>query len=330
MGGNALKNLNIERKSKKDYERICNEVKQKFIGFCSRMEVIPSYFNKQDYGDADILFISDNSDIKKCINDVFSPRQIFHNGNCFSFDYENFQIDLIKSNENDFDSSLNYYSYNDLGNLIGRIAHKFGLKYGHMGLMLPIRRPDSHLADTILISKDTKKILTFLGFDYSIYANGFIELDDIFNFVINSKYFNSTIFSYENLNHINRVRNKKRKTYETFLKWIEGKSFNNYMFNPDKTVYISLINEYFPEANILNNKKILDKKIEKSQIISSKFNGKLIIELIGLNGKSLGDFIKTFKDQFENIRKFHEWVLNTDQITINNAIKSTYGETKKS
>lgn len=45
---------------------------------------------------------------------------------------------MLKANEH-FNTSLEYLNWNDLGNLIGRIAHKFGLKYGHKGLLYIIK-----------------------------------------------------------------------------------------------------------------------------------------------------------------------------------------------
>ena len=42
----------------------------------------------------------------------------------------NFQIDFIKVGEENWETSKNYFSYNDLGNLMGRLAQRLGVKYG--------------------------------------------------------------------------------------------------------------------------------------------------------------------------------------------------------
>lgn len=333
MGGHALNQLKTERKNKSDYNRICFEVKQRCSSFTKRSEVIPSYFNKIDYGDADILIIENTENLKESIISEFHPRQIVHNGNCYSFDYENFQIDLIQTNDELFESSLNYYSYNDLGNLIGRIAHKFGLKYGHNGLTLPIRKTDSHLGETITVSRDTRKILDFLGFDAETFFNGFFEVEDIFNYVTSSKYFNSSIFSYENLNHINRVRNRKRKVYDNFLKWLSGKKFNEFEFNPDKSVYLENVIRAFPETNLKAEIDRVSLKIENSYLISQKFNGNLVAELTGLSGINLGFFLRNFRDQkiseLGSKDFFEKWILTTDQTEINIQITNHHEQIKE-
>lgn len=42
----------------------------------------------------------------------------------------------------------------------------------------------------------------------------------MFKYVLSSPYFDPSIYLYENLNHINRTRDRKRKTYNMFLEYI--------------------------------------------------------------------------------------------------------------
>ena len=44
------------------------------------------------------------------------------------------QVDYIKSNLEDFDFSKNFFAFNDLGNLIGRIAAQASFSFGFDGL----------------------------------------------------------------------------------------------------------------------------------------------------------------------------------------------------
>lgn len=322
MGGNALKHLNVERKGAEDFQRISNSVIQSIKSFVTKSAVVPYYRLKQDFGDADILFTTNQLGREICdhIHNLFNPRSLYVNSSCYSFDVENFQIDLIQSTDELFDVSLDYYSYNDVGNLIGRIAHKMGLKYGHNGLTLPIRKDDSHLGETIIVSRDTRKILDFLGFDSRRFFLGFDTLEDIFLFVTQSKYFNPEIFAFENLNHINRTRNRKRKVYAQFIDWLTERNTSKYIFNTNKSNYLTSIDHHFPESNIFQRIKEVEEKINNNKINKEKFNGDIIIKLRNIQGKELGQFIYKFKNQFVSEDAFNSWIYNSTQDTINNEI----------
>ena len=69
----------------------------------------------------------------------------------------------------------------------------------------------------ILISTDTRKVFDFFDYDYDKFQNGFDEIEEIFDFIISSKYFSYDVYQYENLNRIDRKRNKRRKSYNKFF-----------------------------------------------------------------------------------------------------------------
>ena len=50
------------------------------------------------------------------------------------FETNFFQLDLILTSKENFDNYLRYLSFNDLGQLIGRVAFSQGLRYGGEGL----------------------------------------------------------------------------------------------------------------------------------------------------------------------------------------------------
>ena len=163
MGGKALKSIQTIRINRCQFDslsnKICEKLKEKFtlIG-------IPTFYrNKETFGDIDILVSTTNInlDIRKYIFDTFSPNEIFHNGNCFSFDVDSVQIDLILTTDEHFQSYLTYLSGSDMGNFIGKIAMGFGCRYGQEGLWLEHYFKDKNLGK-IYLSKDTKKIFEFL------------------------------------------------------------------------------------------------------------------------------------------------------------------------
>ena len=53
------------------------------------------------------------------------------------------------------------------------------------------------------------------------------------------------MFKFENLNHIDKKRNRKRGSYHLFLKYIEEHNINKeYAFEKNKDLYIPLIDDF--------------------------------------------------------------------------------------
>lgn len=319
MGGNALTQIKTVRKNATEYKTITNHILITLQPYCDFLGLIPSYADKNDFGDADFLVVFKNNvkDIKQLLNTLFTPTQIVKNDTCYSFDYAMFQIDIICSTQELYKASFAYYSYNDLGNLIGRIAYNHNLKYGHKGLYL---RLDDHEKSELLISRDTAKSLKFLGFNPDTFFNGFKTKEDIFNYVINSNYFNKDYFSLKNLNHINRTRNRKRKTYMEFLEYI--KQHSKKLKNKDyKIITLEDVVAYFPESNIIEKINVIKNQQQQQKELSLKFNGEIVKQITNLKDKQLGEFIKKFKNFKTN---FNEWLRTVDSKTISTEIITYY------
>ncbi len=261
------------------------------------------YKNKKSFGDADLIVSMEgfNRNVRDYIVDTFKPTEIFHNGNCYSFDYKELQVDLITLAPEHFDSNEMYLSYNDLGNFIGRIAQGFGLKYGQEGLWYEHYFKGMNIG-RIQVSKDYKEIYKFLGLSYERWEQGFDELEDIFAYIATSPYFNWKLFQLDKLNKINRDRNLKRKSYMSFLEWMdknvaddkhEFEFKDTYLDNKD--AYIDVIDEHFKDADIMTEIRRLEYEECKKLYIKSKFNGGDVMRKYGLEGKKLGDAITGFK-----------------------------------
>lgn len=295
MGGNAL-SVPTRRYKKNEYFDILVDV-IKILNDNGIVGKVPLWYkNKDSFGDLDVLIKSSTVDgnIIDIIKNVFSPNEIYNNGDVKSFDYKEFQIDFIMTSDDKWEPSFVYFSYNDLGNLIGRIAYSMGFRYGHYGLKFVYLHPDGGRKLTKIICKEPKKILTFLGFDYDRFLKGFYEIEDVFDFVIQSKYFNKKLFDYENLNHQNKTRNKKRKNYEKFLEYIKDYNGKNHTFE-SKQYFINKAEKFFDvELNkIIEN---FNYKVQLEKEASKKFNGKIIIDKYGLSGKDVGIALKNFYD----------------------------------
>ena len=310
MGGHALK-VNTYRKTTDEFNKIASDIipiienslgTETFIAKC--------YHNKETHGDMDILIRfrenQQNINLVDFIKSTFNPNDIHNNGGIVSFDYDNFQIDFIPIKTSNWEIAKIWYSYDPFSNLAGKSSHRFGTKYGWDGLTYPFRNFNGRLSQDITLSKDPKRIFEFLGYDYERFQEGFDNLEEIFEYVIGGKYFDYTIFLMENLNHIDRKRNKKRKSYQEFLQYIENKGIKDtYEFSKDKSDYIDLIHQIFPEVDLKGKIKELTKRDEENQELNSKFNGKLIMNLYpDLKGKELGNSITNFQKSFKDYREF--------------------------
>jgi hypothetical protein len=299
MGGNALKLVVTRRYERTEFEVITNELTSTLKQTFKRVEMPLFYRKKESFGDADYILSMEgyNSNMREYITETFKPNEIFHNGNCYSFDYKELQVDLITVAPEHFDSNYNYLSYNDLGNYIGKIAHGFGFKYGQEGLMYDHYYKGSNIG-RIIVSKDYDKIYAFLGLSYNRWKQGFDTLEEIFEFVATSKYFNWEYLQLENNNRVNRERDVKRKSYMSFLEWIEANAKDDnhrYQYEKDKSVYLDAVGDFFPEAGIELEIRRLEYEHCKSLYIKAKFNGGEVMRKYGLQGKELGDAMTGFK-----------------------------------
>lgn len=312
MGGNALKNCETHRLDAEDYielcMRVCYLLHETFPG--RELAEIPAYDNKVDFGDLDIIITSEVVNgievTAELITKVFQSKEVVRNGDVFSFEFEGFQVDLILMPSWLFNVSYNYYSFNDLGNLMGRIAHKMGFRYGHAGLTYQLRTSDDHVSADITLSVNSADIFKFLGYSWERFMEGFNELDEVFEFAASTPFFNKQIYLLENRNAVSRVRDKKRKTYSTFLLWLqEQKGLTEYPWpsfeerggRKDSVEHLQRAFEAFPE--FLDEYQAAVLHVQRRNEFKKLYNGDLVREWTGLSDVDLGDFMK-FNSNFGN------------------------------
>lgn len=304
MGGNALKQFNTVRLSSNEVELYGSQIVERLSKY-GTASIIPSYRNKETHGDLDILI---NCEIPTyhLENIIFNvsphPTPRIHqvsNGSARSLGLQLtedsiFQVDFIYANPVIYDFSLAYFSYNDCGNLIGVTAHKTGLKFGHQGLQYVIR-DNTYVVGTIDVDLNFESALSFLGFDYDAWKDGFDSLEDIFKWVSSSKYFHPSYYPLEHRNHTSRVRDKKRPTYNAFLTWLQSNPVNHgLLFTKDE--WLEKIFNHYPQAKI-DYDNIIANRV-KNNLLHEKFNGMLVQEVTGLTGKELGKFLGYCKKDF--------------------------------
>ena len=335
MGGNATKQWNTERFTKTEYDAVCNYI-AKIMGLNPLYKndenevddyvsnqiltesdgdelyaVIPCYFEKDSFGDLDFLTTDNHvaviEKLKKA-DDVEIVGKV-KGGNCTSYAIrfnsispKAFQLDIIHVDKSVFNFSLNYFSFNDLGNFIGRIASAARIKFGFDGMfrkiyfnnhgdMIPVyslKEQQSQANDNshstvvkkteVLLTCDFFTALDFLGFNVERYKQGFATLDEIFEFVYQSKCFKESYFSLDNRPADMRARDKKRANYGLALDYFAGKGEKTSFHPlPDDEV----INQVFPHS--LEEMLRLQKQMKIQTKIKESISSKKIVKSLLIN-----------------------------------------------
>ena len=268
-------------------------------------DIIPSYAFKQDFGDCDLLISAAElpPNWREDFAQNMGSKGWSKNGDVTSIEIQELQFDFISVPLESRQKALTYFAYNDLGNLMGRIAHKLGFKYGHLGLQKVLRDGD-HAYGIVTPTDDVADMFDFLGYDYGRWCQGFETLMDIFLFTASSPYFDSDIYLLHNRNAVSRMRDAKRKTYTDFLEWCKHM--------PSRKLYD--VNS--PERKEKRHAEFMQKAMErwplfKQQVeefeerkrqheeLKTRWNGDHVNTWTGLQGKSLGEFmaqVKAHKD----------------------------------
>lgn len=304
MGGNAIKQFGEGvRLSATDYDELALEILSILSTPNITPRLIPSYHNKPDHGDMDIIvpcmfnFFFSYEEVKEKLNAVGYVRNGPVTSYAIPYNKQLFQIDIIYIQDDTFDFADKYYSYNDLGNLLGRVAHRMGFKLGHQGLTYILRDHElpTHVISEITITTDWEEAIEFLGYSADRYHQGFDDLIDIFQYTMSSPFAKREIYLLENRNATSRIRDRKRKTYMDFLDWLESTTVDDLIPTTIdkkiefKSVHVLRAMDVFPKF-VWDIEVELD-EYKKEKHIKKIINGKLINELTGLSGKELGQFI---------------------------------------
>lgn len=284
------------------YENAINEIDDKLFWDSElfRWAFPHQIGEKEDFGDIDILIPSNEMEAAR--NSIGTLtwknpetgesylKQLTHpeSQDSFMITYEfrgttyNIQVDLIPTNSETFDFAFGYFSYNDLGNLIGRVAHRRGFKFGHDGLWYIHRRGDRVIGE-YRFPLTFAQALEELGFDALQWAMGFDSYEDAFNWVKNSKYFDPSAFPLEHRNHRSRTRDAKRKTYMMFLQWL---NFDGEYVESKRE---AIIDSYRKTDQTFNAALTEFEKADDLRIAyRDRINGEVVGVLTNLQGKELG------------------------------------------
>ena len=359
MGGKALSCETI-RLNKDRYISLFEEIRKKIcdeLGYCQfYISDIKTYKNKTDFGDLDILISKKLTENE--ITSILNPVEIFTNGLDTSIGYKImdnifinnqigiFQIDLIYANLQDYTFTNKLMSYDPIGNLLGMLFNALGFKLTNKGLFYKLKDPiTKQLIDYILVTSCFENALIILGYtdiDYFVYGNNsFYSLENIYEFITNSKYFHPEIYlKTENLNHSSRTKFKKRPNIVSFLDYIKNirPSFNIAKLSTISDKVVKSLSNSLEYLTVINEETFKDrcsKVLTEYQInleYHKRFNGKITSELTGLEGKELSLFMEQLINFYGGHHEFKDLILLLTEEGSKIAIKTffvKYKETKK-
>ncbi len=311
MGGHAIQNA--RRFPAEEFYPRARRILDQLAGVLpeSRIRPVPFYRTKDSFGDFDVLVESDGlgSDWIPIASSALRAGEVVRNGGVTSFDVDSLQVDLILAPREQFDFSLNYFAWNDLGNLMGRVARKIGFKFGHRGLFYVLREGDSHVSD-VLVTRNFEGAVSLLGFDALRYRRGFDTLVDIFQFVADSSYFDPEVFPLQHRSHAARVRDRKRKTYREFLAWIQDHQAPKKGETADID-FLSLAENLFPSFKRRLQREKID--LEKRRTAKHRFNGHRVRQWTGLDGEFLGELMRRLTQSKGGKEGVTEYVLSVPE-----------------
>jgi len=307
MGGNALKNCNLHRRNRPEYKTLEAEVIEKLGSLFSTFR-IPRYFDdKADFGDIDILYIPNEQFSVDEVAKKLESKEHVRNGSINSFEYRDFQVDLIRTDLTEIELSYAYFSWSNFGKLIGIVCAQYDLSFGHTGLWYNIMFDDADQRK-ILLSQDTNMIFDFLGLNYNTFKNGFKTESDMFRYVSGCRLYHRSIF----LDEKNNTFPKKRsETFGNFANAINDDGLPIPKLDLMEALkYFSKVDDYTTVLNEYNRNKT----------IKQRFNGKIVSEITGLQERRLGEFMKTLR----SIDGFIDFILMNDPETIKKRISDEF------
>lgn len=301
MGGNLFK---LGRKPRAEYLEIEAEVCRFLDGLVGpEAHRVPRYYgSKADFGDLDVVISRAAIDelggwerFREAVAEGLGVTRSKSVGHVYSTAYREFQVDYFVRSPELLEATYNYLSFNDLGNLIGKIYRRLGLKYGEDGLSYVFRRDSQpSYKRELLVSRDWPRILAFIGLELEPWRQGFATLEDMFEWVVASPWF--SVEPYERLDKRTKKRAQVRPTMARFLDWLDEHGVDERRaYARERDAYVPMIAAAFPEAEL--EQALADERRREAEVIElrAKFRGDLVREWTGLEGKALGAFLRGFK-----------------------------------
>lgn len=310
MGGNALKQTQTRRYMKSEYEQLVADVLSLLRPLLPdvRLREVCAYEQKPSFGDLDLV-VEDKEGVREVLHAFLTERnheividkpKREHKAAKFrpptwSVSWNgDFQVDFLFQPTENYEFACFYYNNPDLGNFLGHVARACGFKLGHKGLMYRLY-DGTNLYDTVMVSRDIKKVLTFLGYQADRIDKPFETPECIFAFAASSPFFSPMQFDLARASYKDRIRDAKRPMYQRFLAWMDAQSLPE-PTPVDRAERFDVAKQLFSDFEVrLESSKA---RYARDLRVKSRFHGHRVKQLTGLEGKALGELMQSIREHF--------------------------------
>ena len=259
---------------------------------------IPRYYgDKVDFGDMDVLVPDHGAwDAQRAaIVDALGITETKAVGRVFSAAFRGLQTDFFAVEPRYLRSTYDFMSFNDLGNLLGRICRRFELKWGEQGLAYVFRREsaNNHVVD-LPVTQELGHVCQFLGLDHAVWVRGFATLVELYEWVVTSPYFSVAPYLDEPAGAMAK-RGRDRPTIARFVEFLRERDISARPTFGDRRSYVDLVVAAFPEARLGEQLAAEHAAEQRALAISARWSGKLVMRLRPERGQALGELIMAFK-----------------------------------
>jgi hypothetical protein len=277
---------------------------------------IPRFYgDKLDFGDMDVIVVAtpDWGERRERIAKELGVDAVKVVGRVYSTAFRGLQTDFFAVPARFLDSTYDFMSFNDLGNLLGRIVRRFDLKWGEEGLAYVFRRAsDDHYRADLPITQDFARVCAFLGLDHAAWVTGFPTLTSLYEWVIASPYFSVAPYLDDATTGTLAQRSKDRPTIIKFVEFLRARGIAARPAFAERGTYAPQIAAAFPEADLPAQLAAEHAKEARAKALAARFSGALVMRLRPeLSGKALGEFIVAFKRALAGDGAFDDAVLAT-------------------
>jgi hypothetical protein len=307
MGGNALKKVKTIRLEREQYLQYEREITEMIRPLVSHFHIPRTFPGKESFGDLDIVYISEDPNFLSIVKELLQSKDSFHNGDVTSVEYKNFQVDFIQSRLSYFQNHCSFLDYNDFGGILGQMTSRYELKYGFDGLFLKVHRDhvrEHHLGE-VLLSSDPVVIFDYLGLDHRRFEEeGFQTPVELYDFLTTCHYCSMVSYTHENINTVHRRRLTHRPVYQQFIEYI---SSHPHIPSQPALPYLTTPAEH--ASYLLRHFQCEDayedivRRDEEARVVKAKFNGAIVTQVTGLEGKEIGKLMIAMKEHIFRLRQ---------------------------
>jgi len=215
------------------------------------------------------------------------------------FEYKDLRVNFIKSNLTELKPTYHYYSWNILYPILNIMLEKLNLSYTTHGLKYIFE------TKSIFINKNLQKIFDFMEISFkNIYGINIPTLNQIFNEIIKSSYFNYNLFTKKSFEKHDPMYKYNKDYYDKFLKYIKvmKNSELNFDFDSfDDSTKFENIHSFFPESKFLTRMyKIYAEKQIPTKILEKIMSNKQTLEEKFATTPNIGQLIKSKEKEIQD------------------------------